>query len=94
MTRQRIFAGTRLRQVRLERGLRQAEFAETLGISASYLSQIEHDDRPLTPALLDRLQRLFPLNSIVRKCSPSISPMSYTRQTFGCETWRAMRTSA
>ena len=25
--------------------------------------------------------------------SPSASPMSYTRQTFGCDTWRAMRTS-
>ena len=24
---------------------------------------------------------------------PSASPMSYTRQTFGCETWRAVRTS-
>src|SRR3546814_14163857 len=41
--------------------MKQAEFAAQLGISTSYLSQIEHDDRPLTPALLDRLQRLFPL---------------------------------
>ncbi len=47
-TRQRIFAGTRLRQVRIGRGLKQAEFAAVLGISVSYLSQIEHDDRPLT----------------------------------------------
>ena len=46
MARQRIFAGNRLRQLRSERGIRQAEFAETLGISTSYLSQIEHDDRP------------------------------------------------
>ncbi|WP_420894050.1 helix-turn-helix domain-containing protein, partial [Sphingopyxis granuli] len=50
-----------MRQLRAERGLRQAGFAARLGISTSYLSQIEHDDRPLTPALLDRLQRLFPL---------------------------------
>jgi len=61
VTRQRIFAGSRLRQLRAERGLRQAGFAAKLGISTSYLSQIEHDDRPLTPALLDRLQKLFPL---------------------------------
>jgi predicted transcriptional regulator/transcriptional regulator with XRE-family HTH domain len=59
--RQRIFAGNRLKALRLDRGLKQAEFAATLGISTSYLSQIEHDDRPLTPALLDRLQKLFPL---------------------------------
>jgi len=61
MSRQRIFAGSRLRQLRHDRGIRQADFAATLGISTSYLSQIEHDDRPLTPALLDRLQKLFPL---------------------------------
>ena len=61
MSRQRIFAGTRLRQLRTERGTGQSDFASQLGISASYLSQIEHDDRPLTPALLDRLQKLFPL---------------------------------
>ncbi len=61
MTRQRIFAGARLKTLRLERGLKQADFAAALAISASYLSQIEHDDRPLTPALLGRLEALFPL---------------------------------
>ncbi|HWV60066.1 MAG TPA: helix-turn-helix transcriptional regulator, partial [Sphingopyxis sp.] len=50
MARQRIFAGTRLKQLRIERGTMQAAFAQQLGISTSYLSQIEHDDRPLTPA--------------------------------------------
>ena len=57
----RLYAGRQLRGLREARAIRQAEFAAQLGISASYLSQIEHDDRPLTPALLDRLQRLFPL---------------------------------
>src|SRR3546814_10247395 len=62
LSRQRIFAGYRLRALRHERGLKQAEFAATLGISTSYLRQIEHDVRQLTPALLDRLQRYFPLD--------------------------------
>ncbi|MFN4097413.1 MAG: helix-turn-helix domain-containing protein, partial [Sphingomonas sp.] len=61
MTRNRIFAGARLKTLRHERGIKQADFAAALAISTSYLSQIEHDDRPLTPALLDRLQKLFPL---------------------------------
>jgi predicted transcriptional regulator/transcriptional regulator with XRE-family HTH domain len=61
MVRQRIFAGVKLRELRIARGAKQADFAGGLGISISYLSQIEHDDRPLTPALLDRLQKLFPL---------------------------------
>ena len=33
-----------------------------LAISASYLSQLENDDRPLTPALIERLSRAFPLD--------------------------------
>ena len=61
MLRQRIFAGSRLKVLRKSRWMKQTEFAAALGISTSYLSQIEHDDRPLTPVLLDRLQRLFPL---------------------------------
>src|SRR3546814_14965144 len=61
MVQSRLYAGRQLRQLREARALRQADFAARLGISASYLSQIEHDGRPLTPVLLDRLQKLFPL---------------------------------
>ena len=58
----RIFAGTQLRAIRTERALKQAELAERLGISPSYLSQLENDDRPLTPALVERLSQSFPLD--------------------------------
>jgi len=44
------------------RALRQSEMAQRLGISVSYLSQLENDDRPLSDALLDRLAREFPLD--------------------------------
>lgn len=60
-TRHRIFAGEQLRLLRERRGLQQAGLARQLGISASYLSQIEHDDRPLTPRLIERVASLFPL---------------------------------
>lgn len=59
--RQRIFAGAQLRALRERRGLMQAELAQQLAISPSYLSQLEHDDRPLTPRLVERVARLFPL---------------------------------
>jgi len=36
--------------------------AATLGISASYLSQLESDERHLTPALSDALRRAFPVD--------------------------------
>lgn len=59
--RHRLFAGTHLRSLRERRQLRQAELAQLLGVSAPYLSQLEHDDRPLTPRLVERLAKLFPL---------------------------------
>ncbi|HYP62414.1 MAG TPA: short-chain fatty acyl-CoA regulator family protein [Acidocella sp.] len=51
----KIFAGERLRRAREQAGLKQTALAQRLGISASYLNQIEADQRPLTPALLERL---------------------------------------
>lgn len=60
MIKRRIFAGVQLRQLRAEKGLQQAQMAALLKISAPYLSQLENDDRPLTPKLIERLARLFP----------------------------------
>lgn len=62
MSKRRIFAGERLRNLRDGRSLKQSEMAGLLGISVSYLSQLEHDDRPLTPTLLEALARDFPLD--------------------------------
>lgn len=62
MAKRRIFAGEQLKKLRDVRGLKQAEMAASLGISVSYLSQLEHDERPLTPALLETLARDFPLD--------------------------------
>lgn len=36
--------------------------AQALGVSASYLSQLENDDRHLTPALADALRAAFPVD--------------------------------
>jgi predicted transcriptional regulator len=36
--------------------------AATLGLSVSYLSQLENDDRPITPAVAAALERSFPLD--------------------------------
>ncbi len=57
-----LFAGLALRELRRATALRQGEVANRLGISASYLSQLENGDRPLTPRLLERLARAFPLD--------------------------------
>lgn len=51
--------GVRLRRLREERGLTQTALARALGISNSYLSQIEQNQRPLTVPLLLRLNAVF-----------------------------------
>lgn len=51
--------GVRLRRLREERGLTQTAVARALGISNSYLSQIEQNQRPLTVPLLLKLNAAF-----------------------------------
>ncbi|MBD0741289.1 short-chain fatty acyl-CoA regulator family protein [Streptomyces sp. CBMA152] len=55
----KTYAGTRLRRLREERRLSQAELARMLAISPSYLNQMEHDSRPLTVPVLLRLTEAF-----------------------------------
>ena len=62
MTVSKIYAGGRLRRLREERGLYQADLAKILKISPSYLNQMEHDTRPLTVPVLLRLTESFGLD--------------------------------
>ena len=55
----KTFVGSRVRQLRSERGFSQAALAQMLEISPSYLNQIEHDVRPLTVAVLLRIAEVF-----------------------------------
>ncbi|MDG5485668.1 acetate metabolism transcriptional regulator RamB [Mycolicibacterium gadium] len=55
----KTFVGSRVRQLRGERGYSQAALAQMLGISPSYLNQIEHDVRPLTVSVLLRITEVF-----------------------------------
>lgn len=55
----KIYAGARLRRLREERRLSQADLARVLRISPSYLNQMEHDTRPLTVPVLLRVTESF-----------------------------------
>lgn len=55
----KTFAGSRLRRLREEHGISQIELARQLGISPSYLNQLEHDTRPLTVPVLIRITEVF-----------------------------------
>ncbi|MDO9360155.1 MAG: short-chain fatty acyl-CoA regulator family protein [Polaromonas sp.] len=52
----KAYMGVRLKTLRQQQGLTQAALAASLKISPSYLNQIENDQRPLTVAVLLRLQ--------------------------------------
>ena len=58
----RLFAGSKLRQLRLDQRMDQASMAATLGISVSYLSQLENDERPLTAKVKAAVAAAFPLD--------------------------------
>ena len=54
----KIFAGSRLRRLRLKLGFSQAAFAQNLGLSASYLNLMERDQRPLTAQVVLKLSSM------------------------------------
>ena len=56
---QKLMLGHKVRRLRRESGLSQAQMAEQLGISPSYLNLIEHNQRPVTLTLLLKLGQNF-----------------------------------
>ncbi|WP_295046979.1 short-chain fatty acyl-CoA regulator family protein [uncultured Paracoccus sp.] len=59
MATQKIYAGTSLRETRGRSGLTQKRFAERLGVSLPYLSQMENNHRPISVGVLLRLAQEF-----------------------------------
>jgi len=57
--RYKLFIGPKVRALRLQRGWRLEACATSLGISVSYLSQIEANQRPVTDRVLMGLMRTF-----------------------------------
>lgn len=56
---EKLFAGARLRRLRRDAGQTQAVFADTLGVSASYLNLLERNQRPVTARVLLALAEAF-----------------------------------
>lgn len=57
--RQKVFAGHAVRRLREKLGLKQVELAHRLGVSASYVNQIESNQRPLSASVLIAVSRTF-----------------------------------
>ncbi|KQR83268.1 helix-turn-helix domain-containing protein [Sphingomonas sp. Leaf343] len=60
MPKPRLYAGQQLRDLRRAAGLNQRAMATRLGLSVSYLSQLESGERPLTASVVAVLARHYP----------------------------------
>src|SRR6202163_3087681 len=58
----KLFVGPRVRRIRQQLGLSQTQIAEGLGISPSYISLIERNQRPVTAQILLRLAETYDLD--------------------------------
>ena len=58
----KIFAGNRIRRMRKELNITQAQMADDLVISTSYLNLLERNQRPLSAQILLRLASAFDIN--------------------------------
>ena len=62
MAGEKIFIGPKLRELRTNRGLTQAELAGKVGVSSSYVNLIERNQRPASLKFLIALSDNFGLN--------------------------------
>ncbi len=62
MSDRKLFAGARLRRLRIAQGVTQTRMAADLGVSVSYLNLIERNQRPLTAAFLLKLASTYNLD--------------------------------
>ena len=58
----KLFIGRKVREIRESRQLSQSAFAERLGISTSYLNQIENNQRPVSASVLVLLAERFQID--------------------------------
>lgn len=78
----RLFAGHELRALRRRVGLGQAAMAARVGLSVSYLSQLENDDRPLTPAVTEAFARAFPIDWNAAQADDAERRLAALREAF------------
>lgn len=80
MSDRKIFAGPRIRRIRIDRALTQSAMAETLGISPSYLNLIERNQRPLTVQLLIKLASAYKID--LHALQSDDAPLAALREVF------------
>lgn len=79
----KVFVGGRIRRLREERGLTQVALAAALGLSPSYLNQIEKNQRPLTVPVLLRINAVFGVDVQLFSENDEARLLSELREVFG-----------
>lgn len=59
MSVRKLYAGTKLREVRQRLNMTQKEFAERLGVSLPYANQMENNNRPVSTTVVLALAQEF-----------------------------------
>ena len=62
MATQKLYAGAKLREMRLRQSLTQKDFAAKLGVSLPYLNQMENNNRPVSTTVVLALAQEFGLD--------------------------------
>jgi predicted transcriptional regulator/transcriptional regulator with XRE-family HTH domain len=62
MAQQKLYAGAKLRELRRRLSLTQKDFARALGVSLSYLNQMENNHRPISAGVVLALAREYALD--------------------------------
>lgn len=78
----KAYGGVRLRRLREERGLTQLALAQSLGLSPSYLNQIENNQRPLTVPILLRINEVFGIDVQVFAAADEARLIADLREVF------------
>lgn len=91
MAARKIFAGPRLRRAREQAGFKQVALAHLLGISPSYLHQLENDQRPLTPVLLAKVALALNVRETYFADDQDIKRESQLREDLSDPLFRALR---
>lgn len=79
----KVFAGSRIRELRGRIGQTQQALAQELGLSASYLNQIENDQRPIPPPLLLKLCKIFEVSEAYFGDTDEIRQIQALREILG-----------
>lgn len=79
----KVFMGARVQRLRAERKMTQAALAKTLGISPSYLNQIERNQRPLTVPILLRIGSVLDVDPQIFSEHDSASLVADVRDVLG-----------